>query len=126
MATSDVIAICLGDKSSIEKEQLHTEYLAYRPEFRLWFFNPKTSKQNIGNLALYLARVAKTADMLVVVQKGIHPTEGVDVDEIHIFFKDGVGYFAEFYPMRGQNPPYKELAKDLALLSRARSNIRTH
>ena len=123
---STVIAVCLGDKSSIEKDQLLDEYLKYQPEFKLWFFRPQPGEQNIENIALYLARVAKDADMLVAVQGSTHPLEGGQAEEVHIFFKGGKGYFVEFYPVHGENPPHKELARDLALLSRARSSIQTH
>ncbi len=125
MAISKVFAVCLGDAASISKGQLLEEYLKYHPHFRLWFFKPEPGKQNLENMALRLARIAKDADILIAVQGSTHPIEGVPADEVHMYIK---GYershFVEFYPTEGSNPPHKELAKDLALLSFARLHMR--
>lgn len=127
MPAAKVIAICLGKMSNIKEATLREEYHEYQADHKLRFYGSIPSEQNIENLALRLAQSDPDADILVAAQGSVHPIEGVAADEVHIFFKgDTRSFFVEFYSVKIGTSPTKGLARDLALLSRARSNIQTH
>lgn len=101
-----VVAICLGDKSAVDKDKLRVEMGKAWPAAKVEFYAPPEGmQQNITQLLLHLVRQAPEADVLAAIQGSTFAVgsakEERPAEEIQISVKGRSGILLDFALWRG-------------------------